>query len=403
MLLMALRDLWRNPITRYGFLLFAALLLFSAVYRARFFFLDTVEALGGFKEFDRPETYGYKPYGFREQPDKATRFLHQALRDISGLALSTYQIKPTDKKFRFRIEHNRTWQELTDESRRTAMYQLFSDLSSQCPSVTGTDSAREFFEAQAQIQALADIRDKQGNPVAGKKPVLRNQARLRQKLMDIDETKIFPVLRYKPDSITALTLRELVRRAACLPDRSALWWERAVHYREYKEEQTIYMSYEKGKEPLPEMIYKTALFRLYRDKEYLFLLRESQKRKQAWSGNIDELRDENFRTFTITGDKYYLLEYVRLSGLKAGELSREEAKIIYDTLYHLNIRDLEKEYTYLMALAETAWRSGMEEAAIGYADMILSQKIYRTEGERREAYRLLFNWKLSGSVNPPPE
>jgi len=151
------------------------------------------------------------------------------------------------------------------------------------------------------------------------------------------------------------------------------------------------------------MIYKTALFRLYRDNEYLFLLRESHKRKRALSGNIDELRDENFRTFTITGDKYYLLEYIRLSGLKAGEVSREEAKILYDTLYDLNIRDLEKEYIYLMALAETAWRSGKEEAAIGYADMILSQKIYRTEGERREAYRLLFNWKLSGSVNPPPE
>lgn len=394
MLLYALRELWNNRIARYGLLFFSAAIIVSFIFSHRFEIYTFFSRIGETPAFDKPRTYAEKPYGFREDAKGALKKTHSGLKEILKLAEKTYNSPGSKyKKVKTPELMEKNWAEFYTPQQLELVASLFEDMQLFCPDLRSDQTALESWSTERKQSTRTEKLNKHGAKQVMRYAVTKdNFKKIRGKLLKADSKYFYPATEKKPDAFAVLLFREELRRASCLDEKSGSWWLRALNFKEYKQEQQLY--YDSERKITPEELHKSSLQTLFRNPSYLKALREAEKRISVQTGNLNEKLNENWRAYTTLGEERYLLAYIDLLRRKSMRSSKEEAAQIFQQLYAIQAPGIETSYTYLLALAETAYRSGEEKRGLYYLEMIDKQGLARSEGDRRYIRRMLFSWNL---------
>lgn len=328
---------------------------------------------------------------FSADAETALLFYSGGLEEIADLALDTYEI-PAQEYLRSAVSlQGKPSEHFTPESLKAVHY-LWEDLHLFCPPLTNTGGAKNDWVTREKLKKRHLRYSSQMDARPFDYAVGEDKfTDFRDKLLEIDQNYLYAALQKYPVSPAVIDLRAQLYRAICRPPSVASDWQRALDHLEYKTEIQVRADYEaRNLVPTSEELTIRLFMELEKNPEYLQVSAKFFNRLSVETENLQILLRKSKEAFEMHGKWSYLQKYLATQLQIVRSSSREEAKIIFEELFYLNIEGLSREPDYVYVLAESAWRAGERDKALAIVRNILRDGIYRDQLDYRKILRLKF-------------
>lgn len=394
MFLFYLRNLWGKWYVRLIVFLFFAILLSVFVYSQKIAIYNFIDHRLHGQLFDVPSTY--QKNGFTENKKMSKRLTNSGFIKLARYAFSLYKEDRPKLLLKKDFSFDVSWSQIMQEKSFTAVDMLLHDMSLFCSSAFSKHSFREQWQTENKLQKLHTQKNKSGK----KRPLsyavtYENYEDVKRFLLRLDHDYFGLALQKKPDSVAAVTIRQDIFSALCLPSRSTGFWQNGLQYLEYKNAKSTEENNSQLKND-PDRLYTQTQNALAKNSRYRFFLKQFFLSGNRYATDMQWKRQESWDAYAFTHDKYYFRQYLQSTIQQLKTFSKEENCKTFSSLYKVGYRGIEKEFLYTYALAESAFRCGKINKAKSITNHIIKQKFYKEDFQYRMAKRLAFLIQLEG-------
>ncbi|MDH5717401.1 MAG: hypothetical protein OEZ22_07155 [Spirochaetia bacterium] len=393
-------DIWRNKIARTGFFVAIFLISFSNIIQYRFQINNFINSFFKPHSFDNPDSFGNTPYGFEEDIEEALETYKTGLEKLIEESYDLYNYDIPEEIFEKKIDLNINWQKGLNRDSLEKVYYLFSDLSLFCKPVTETDSVSTEWQRKEKLKKrkLRLNKTEKTSPFdfALKEDDYEN---IRNYLFDLDRKYFSIAIGMKPDSLAIITFRETLLNALCKSSIKPKLWIKAIEYKEYYHEKKIFNEIKnqgKNTRDFMDEVYTKGLVNAKNDPYYISFLKSYFMASTARSENIQWKYDFSKNYYLLHKDKNYLYTYIESMLSKSRVSNIEENKLIFDELFKLEYPNIESDFSYVYALAETAFRAANYKKSRAITNNIIKHRLYNNKTEYSHIKRIDFMLELSG-------
>lgn len=363
---------------------------FSIFYSLRIQIYNFIDYSFNGQSFDNPLTYASSP--FIENTKKSQRATQAGMIKLSRYALSLYKHPKPKLILKNNFSFDKFWQEQLKEESFDAINLLLSDMRFLCEPAFSENNIRTNWQTQKKLQKLHNQKKKRKNSIA-KAITFENYESVKKTLLRFDRDYFNVALQKKPNNVAAISIRQNIFSALCLPAKASSFWQQGIDYIEYQTQVEV----EKENSALqknPDEFYFVVQEKLKNNKQYHFFLKELFSLAKHYGGNKNWKLQEGWDAFAFTNDKYYFRAYLETTMKKIKELGQVENCQVFDHLYSVSYTGIEKEFLYTYTLAESAYRCGKIKQAKSIINHILKQKFYQESYQKQMASRLAFLLEL---------
>lgn len=377
--------LWKNPMSRIGFLLAVTVILFALIFSIRNPLYKFLSRTFSSADWSDISTHGSRPYAFEENESKARDLTESAWREIYELAHAKLYKSHDSKEPIKTIIQTKPYSNFLTKEAESELFTFFNALADNCGSRITSISIGDKQTALGDLAQAQTARTRLGHDL---------RSTLKQ-LLKIQVLRAEAALQKKPDFLPAIELSQEIFRAACSIREIPSLLARALDYREYALQKIIFSSdngrlYEKN----AELFFVKSGEAYAKDKEYRELIRryfENTRFRTAYEpAHLKNMRD----SYQAMQNPQTLQSLIAALQAEARNSNPATAKKCHAELFSLDFPGVTDRSEYLYALAETAVL-GEEyiRAENIIANSLKSGKI-KDESLQKDFERLKFNLNL---------
>lgn len=385
-----LQRLWSKIYIRLFVYLLVFAGFFSIFYSQRISIYNFFDYSFGGQNFENPSTYASSP--FVENQKKSQRLTQSGMIKISRYAMSLYKYQKPKLILKSNFSFDNNWQQQLEDQALTITNILLNDMRLLCEPAFSEANVRANWQTEKKLQKLHSQKQGKKNSIA-KAVTFENYESIKNALLRFDRSYFKTALQKKPDNVVAITIRQSIFSALCLPAQASSFWQQGIDYIEYKTENTLEKQNPSFQES-PDELYYAVQEHLKKDDRYHFFLKELFALGSHYGGDNNWKLQESWNAFAFTNDKYYFRSFLQTTLKQIKGLSKLQNCQVFDHLYSVGYAGIEKEFLYTYTLAESAYRCGKIKQAKSIVRHILKQKFYQEHYQMRKAQRLAFLLEL---------
>jgi len=357
-------NLWRNPLARIGFIAAFLIITFGLIFSSRWRIYLSLSRFFSSADWSDVSQHGRKPFAFTENEDKARALTEKARAEIHDLALETLRGTQTEPENSLRLLNG-----------------LHRHCGSHLVSLRRSDNTKPMgFLVESESDAA-----KLG----------LNLALTRKSLLKINAIHLEAAMQKKPDYLPAIELAQDIFRATCDLREVAPLLARALDYREYFMQKSLYDS-DNGKlyEKNPELFHIRAQESFASDKVYRELIvRYFEATRFRVAHNLAQL--QNLRnSYNLAQNPRTLGALIQGLAAEARHSTPQIALKCHHELYALDFPGITDRADYLVALAESALYAGDQKRTEAIAKNALKSGKVKDAYDIRNLQRMQFHAEL---------
>lgn len=377
--------LWHNPLSRIGFiaavLLISFALIFSERQRLQKFFARKFSSA----DWSDVTTHPARPFGFEENEAKARDLTETAWREVHDLAHAKLYRSEDKKEPLWATVAIRPFSAFLTRNAELQIYTFFNALATTCGDRMVSTALSDRHTA---LGDLAREKSAAAHLAHDLKTTLKQ-------LMKIQALRVEAALQKKPDYLPAIELAQEIFRAGCSLREVTPLVARALDYREYYLQKTIYAS-DNGRlyEQNPEAFAARSREAFAGDKEYRELIRRYFEATRYRTAH-DPAHLRNMRNaYAMAQNAQTLAALITALQAEARNSAPAIAKKCHAELYALDFTGITEKPEYIYALAETAMLGEDLGRAENIAANALKSGKIKDETQIRDFERLRFHLNL---------
>jgi len=350
-----LSSIWKNLLARIAIIVAVTALLVAAIFSNRNQLSLAWNRMFSSPDWDDIARHGGKNYFFEEDPNKAMALLTTAWHELYQIAAHEFPNEAiVASKIITGVIEKKPYEKFIEKRALATIYQFLNAAAQNCGQY---ETQTAITETTSSMGEVYESHSPQGK-IAGK------HIYLLKGLLKIESRYIYKALQKKPDFIPAIELSEEIARASCSARSDTMVISRALDYREYVAEKTLFQQ-DRGKllETNPELFEEQKKDILKHDAQFRNLLRmlfdETRLRPQGSPSDTRAAR----RQFAEFPSEKSIQDLVRALYREALHSNPESIRKIHYDLFYLEFPGLAGSSEYQLALIETAYRSGMIQRA----------------------------------------
>lgn len=377
--------LWTNPLSRIGFIVAVVLITFALIFSARQPLYKFLSRTFSSPDWSDVATHRARPFAFEESESKARDLTETAWREVYDLA-HTKLFKSEDKKEPLWAGVAiRPYSVFITKDAETRIFTFFNALAGNC-------GERMVSTALSDRQtALGDLA-RERTATAHLAHDLKNTLK---QLLRIQAVRVEAALQKKPDYLPAIELSQEIFRAGCSIREVPPLLARALDYREYSIQKSLYASddgrlYEKN----PELFSVKSNEAYEKDKEYRDLIRRYfEATRYRTAHDPAHLRNMQ-NAYAMARNPQTLAAVIMALQAEARNSTPGVAKKCHAELFALDFPGITEKPEYLYALAETAMLGEEYGRAENIVTNALKSGKIKDDGQTRDFERLRFHLNL---------
>lgn len=383
-------DIWKNPVSRYGFVFLVSIMVLALILKAHMSIYTFVYNITAGDTFDDPHSYYGKSYNFEEEPDRANKLYRNTIEDIVEYSADLYKLEEPEKIFIEQWRPEDHWQStLTPEARKLVNW-LLSDLKLFCLPFEESISISSRIRQEERLKKRKLIKREKEGDILVYAVKDENYQKIANMLLEQESLSLRLALQKKPDHIPARRMQFDIYKASCRHDLITHRLRKTLSYLEYKTEKEIYNQLLETEYKDANELSRLSFEKLKINRLYLALLNEYFHEAYYTTKDLHFRARQAWNIYMLDQDPDHLMKYVEARLELARVSGRIASAKIYENLLSVSHRTIEFNPEYIYALAEVAYRAGKKKESYEHLSRIIGNERHMKSTIYPEARRLWF-------------